>query len=414
MSPLVTPYDAVATVRSKVVNKWAEAVCAERGVGDYVVLSVRLRPGLNTGKAVEQLGYTTWHGWHMQWRAFSELLPAGVEVIRNALTIRGVAGEFPAELRADLDGAVALIARAETGLEPPPVDIARARALASSLRSASAALTPATLRAVYALGANDVEVLINAVTWLRQHPDASNWTLRQLPVPGMHTKWLGTHGALLRDVAGRDVRDEVRPRLTVIHLTYVDPTHTASGRRRHDAWTTGDVHDIAYQPRVVLVVENRDSRLWFPPVSDTIVVEGGGKAAAALLANVPWIRSADHVVYWGDIDADGYAILDHFRAALAAPALDGAPAKRVTSILMEATDLHRYSLHGVNHDKAGRPIKPSSELLPHLTDAETIAYNTIATAGHTSFRRIEQEVIPLTRAADQLLQISKGQKPAAM
>jgi hypothetical protein len=56
------------------------------------------------------------------------------------------------------------------------------------------------------------------------------------------------------------------------------------------------VHDIAYRPRVVLVVENRDSRLWFPPVSETIVVEGGGRAAAALLANVPWIRSAEHVV----------------------------------------------------------------------------------------------------------------------
>ncbi|WP_255462880.1 Wadjet anti-phage system protein JetD domain-containing protein [Amycolatopsis sp. YIM 10] len=143
------------------------------------------------------------------------------------------------------------------------------------------------------------------MTWLHQHPDASAWPLRQLPVPGMHTKWLDTPGALLREVAGRDVRDEVRPRLTVTHLTYVDPDHAASGRRRHDAWTTGDVHDIAYQPRVVLVVENRDSRLWFPPVRDTIVVEGGGKAASALLANVPWIRAADHVVYWGDIDATG-------------------------------------------------------------------------------------------------------------
>lgn len=137
------------------------------------------------------------------------------------------------------------------------------------------------------------------------------------------------------------------------------------------------------------------------------MVEGGGKAAAALLANVPWIRSAEHVVYWGDIDADGYAILDHFRAALAVPTPDGAPAKHVTSILMEATDLHRYSLHGVNHDKAGRPIKPSQELLPHLTEAETIAYATVATAGPTPFRRIEQEAIPLTHAVTRLLRILK-------
>ncbi|WP_020663074.1 Wadjet anti-phage system protein JetD domain-containing protein [Amycolatopsis benzoatilytica] len=405
MSALVNPEDAVAVALRKVERKWAEAVCAELGIGDQVTFTVPLRPGVSTGKAVEQLGHAAWHQWHMQWRTFSNQLPDGVELIRKAVTVQRVAGDFPATLVADLDGVVSLAARMPAGTEPPIVDVDRARALASALRAASAILTPGTLRAVYRLRTADVDVLLSAVTWLHQHPDASAWTLRQLPVPGMHTKWLDTHGVLLREVAGRDVRDEVRPRLTVAHLTYVDPDHAALGRRRHDAWTTGDVHDIAYQPRLVLVVENRDSRLWFPPMRDTIVVEGGGKAASALLANVPWIRAADHVVYWGDIDADGYAILDQFRATLAAPAPDGAPARPVSSILMDATDLHHYAQHGVNHDKAGRPIKPSPEILPHLTEAENTAYNTVATAGPTPFRRIEQEAIPLTHAATRLLQI---------
>lgn len=405
MSALITPKNAVAVVRRKIDQKWAEAVCADLGVGDKVVFSIPLRPGVSTGKAVEQLGHAAWHEWHMLWREYASQLPAGVELVRKAVTIRGVSGDFPAMLIADLEGAVSLISDTRTGVEPPTVDIDRGRALASVLRSSSAILTPATLRAVYRLRAIDVEVLVSAVTWLRQHPDASTWTLRQLPVPGMHTKWLDTHGALLRDVAGRDVREEVRPRLTVMHLTYVDPDHVASGRRRHDAWTTGDVHEIAYRPRLVLVVENRDSRLWFPPVKDTIVVEGGGKAAASLLANVAWIRAADHIVYWGDIDADGYTILDQFRATLATPTPEGAPARPVTSILMDATDLHHYSEHGVNHDKAGRPIKPSLVTLPHLTEAEATAYNTIATAGPTPFRRIEQEAIPLGQAATRLLQI---------
>jgi hypothetical protein len=405
MTALLTLDDAIAAIRRKIDQKWAEAVCADLGAGDPVTFSVPLRPGVSTGKAVERLGYGVWHDWHMRWREFADLLPTGVELVHKAVTIRRVASDFPATLISDLNSAVALIADTHTGAEPPTVDIDRARAVASALRSTGAILTPATLRATYRLRASDVEVLLSAVIWLRRHPDASMWTLRQLPVPGMHTKWLDTHGTLLREVTGRDVRDEVRPRLTVVHLTYVDPEHAVSGRRRHDAWTTGDVHDIAYQPRIVLVVENRDSRLWFPPVKDTIVVEGGGKAAAALLANVPWIRAADHVVYWGDIDADGYTILDQFRTALAEPAPDGAPAKSVTSILMDATDLHHYAQHGVNHDKAGRPIKPSPARLPHLTDAETIAYDTIATVGSTPFRRIEQEAIPLTHAATRLLQI---------
>lgn len=401
-SRLITPADAVESLRRKVHQKWAEAVCADLGAGDPVTFSVPLRPGVSTGSAVARIGHAAWHEWHMRWRRFADRHPAGVVIVRKPVSVQGVTDDYPSTLVVDLHAAVALV----SGTGPLVVDVARARTLASSLRSAGAVLTPATVRAACALGADDAEVLLSAVTWLRRHPDAGAWTARQLPIPGMHTKWLDTHGALLRDVAGRDVRAEVRSRPTVLHLTYVDPDHAASGRRRHDAWTTGDTHDIAYRPRIVLVVENRDSRLWFPPVRDTIVVEGGGKAAAALLANVPWIRAADHVVYWGDIDADGYAILDRFRAALAEPAPDEAPPKPVTSILMDAADLHRYAEHGLNHDKAGRPIKPSSAILPHLTEAETIAYDTVATAGRTPFRRIEQEAIPLAHAAARLPDVS--------
>jgi hypothetical protein len=410
VSALVTPEAAVTTIRRKIDQKWADAVCADLGVGNQIVISVALRPGVSTGRAVERLGHAAWTAWHMRWREFASRLPTGVELVRRAVTIRGVTGQFAATLTADLDGAVRLIADNHAGAEPPNVDIGRARALSATLRSAGAILTPATLRAAYRLPDTDVEVLVNAVTWLRQHSDASTWTRRQLPIPGMHTKWLDTHGGLLREVTGRDVRDEVRHRPTVTHLTYVDPDHLASGRRRHDAWTTGDLHDIAYQPRVVLVVENRDSRLWFPPTQETIVVEGGGKAAAALLANVSWIRAAEHVIYWGDIDADGYAILDQFRAALAEPAPDGALGRPVASILMDAADLHHYADHGVNNDKAGRAIKPSSTILPHLTASETTAYNTIATEGPTPFRRIEQEAVPLTHAKTRLLQSLMAQK----
>ncbi|MEU5989245.1 Wadjet anti-phage system protein JetD domain-containing protein [Spirillospora sp. NPDC047418] len=400
---LVTPSDAVESLRRKVHQKWAAAVCA----AEPVTFSVPLRPGVSTGSAVARIGYDAWHEWRMRWREFADRHPASNLIVRRPLPVQGVTDDHPATLVADLDAAVALLS--ESG--PPPVDVDRARTLASSLRSTGAILTPATLQTVYRLGADDAEVLLSALIWLRQNPDAGAWTARQLPVPGMHTKWLDTHGALLRDVAGRDVRDEVRPRPAVLHLTYVDPGHLASGRRRHDAWTTGDTHDIAYRPRIVLVVENRDSRLWFPPVPGTIVVEGGGKAAAALLANVPWIRAADHIVYWGDIDADGYAILDRLRAALAEPAPDGAPPKPVTSILMGAADLHQYAPHGVNHDRSGRLLKPSPAILRHLTEAEAIAYDTIATAGPTPFRRIEQEAIPLAHAATRLPDVSASSYP---
>ncbi|NDU71853.1 hypothetical protein GWI34_04315 [Actinomadura sp. DSM 109109] len=403
---LTSPSDAVEVLRRKVRQRWAEAVCADLGADGPVTFSVPLRPGVSAGSAVARIGFPAWQAWQAEWREFAGRHPA-VVIVHRPVTVQGVTNAHPATLTADLDAAVALVS---AGM-PQIVDVARARALASALRSAGAVLTPATLRAVYRLGDVDAEVLLSAVAWLRRHPDAGAWTARRLPVPGMHSKWLDTHGGLLRDVAGRDVRAEVRPRPAVLHLTYVDPVHAASGRRRHDAWTTGDTHEIAYRPRTVLVVENRDSRLWFPPARDTIVVEGGGKAAAALLAGVPWIRAADHVVYWGDIDADGYAILDGFRAALAEPAPDGAPPKPVASILMDVADLHRYARYGLNHDSAGHPLKPSDANLPNLTADEATAYATIATAGRTPFRRIEQEAIPLDHAAARLLDATTGSGP---
>ncbi|WP_051714072.1 Wadjet anti-phage system protein JetD domain-containing protein [Nocardia rhamnosiphila] len=401
---LVTPAEAADSIHRKIRHKWAEAVCAEHGIGDAVTFSVPLRPGLTTGTAVEQIGYRRWYDWHAAWRAFDEQYISnthGVRVIRKPLTIQRVTDVYPATLiSTDLTAAVALVSHAHN--EPVTVDIARARAVATSLQAAGATLTTTTLKATYRLSEPDTTVLLAAVRWLHEHPDVSAWTARQLPVAGMHSKWLETHDGLLRAVAGRDVRAELRPRPAVVHLTYVDPDYAASGRRRHDAWTTGDVHELAYQPRNVLIVENRDCRLWFPPARNTIVVEGNGKAAASLVANITWIRLAEHVIYWGDIDADGYAILDRLRAEMSTPTPNGLPAKSVQSILMDATDLHNHAHHGVNHDKTGRPIQPSSTDFAHLTPGEAAAYDAIATAGPALFRRIEQERIPLLHAAAQL------------
>lgn len=404
MSPaLVASEAALEALRNKIDQKWAEAICADHGAGGPLPFSVPLRPGLPSGKAIERAD-SSWHEWHTTWRSFDLRTisrTAGVEIIRKPVTIHGVTYDLPTTLVAEnIGAAVELISRAQE--EPQAVDLGRARSLAASLDAAGATPTPTTLKATYRLSDADTAVLFAAVAWLPAHPDLSAWTARQLPIPGMHSKWLETHGGLLQTVTGRDVRAEVRPRLAVVHLTYVDPEYIASGKRRHDAWTTGDTHDLAYPPRVVLIVENRDCRLWFPPVENTVVVEGNGKAAASLLAEIAWIRAAEHVIYWGDIDADGYAILDRLRAAMAMPTSDGLPAKTIQSILMEDTDLHRYADYGVNHDKAGRPIKPSSTRLLHLTRPESTAYDAVATAGPAQFRRIEQEAIPLPQAAARL------------
>ena len=408
MSALVTPQEAVAAVRRKIEQQWPEPCAPNSAPATRSCSPFRSAPVCKTGKAVEQLGYAAWHEWHMRWREFYDRLPAGVELVRRAVTIRGVAGEFPATLKADLDGAVALIAdtrsrcrTTDRGHRPRPCarvgaaisqrephpGHAPGRLAASGHRRGGAAqcgdlATPAPRREHMDPAATPGPRYAHQVA---RHPRRAAARRRRTRCPGRGPA-----------PADRHAPDLCRP------------DHTASGRRRHDAWTTGDVHDIAYRPRVVLVVENRDSRLWFPPVSDTIVVEGGGKAAAALLANVPWIRAADHVVYWGDIDSgrvrDPRSIPRHARRA---------GTGRCTG---ETGHLHPHGSHRPapllaarrQPRQGGAPHQAVTGVLPHLTEAETTAYNTIATAGPTPFRRIEQEAIPLTHAVTRLQQILNG------
>lgn len=390
---LVLPQEAGPRLAGRLRGDWALGVCGELEGTDPFRVTVGLHPNVSSGAAAARLGFGLWRDWVESWHDVSAAGLPGVTVETTVMTVVQVPEVVPSRLTVTgLDAAVALLERLGTDL--PAVDLNRARTVAAQLRAAGAVLTPGTLKGVCKLSDADIGVLTSAVRWLAGHPDVSDWTARQLPVPGMHSKWLAANGRILRDVTGRDVRDEVRPRPAVVHLTYLDPGYLATGGRRHDAWTTGDVHDVAYQPRVVLVVENRDSRLWFPAADGALVVEGGGKAAASLLADVPWVRHAQDVVYWGDLDAEGFAILAHFRRALAAPASDGAPGRTVASILMDETAAQRYAALGVSTDKDGQPIPPASAHLAELTADERAAYHAVSTAGPAPFRRIEQERIP--------------------
>jgi hypothetical protein len=352
---------------------------------------VQAQAGVATSADVMRVGLAAWTAWQSAWRRIDLADLRGARCETREVTVRGVPAEQPLALRIEtLDGGLEALRR--LGGPVLQVDVDRAREIATQLHSAGATLTPNSLREACRLSDADVDVAVEAVSWLRAHRDLGQWMTTQLPVPGMHTKWFAKHAGLLGKLTDRDLRNETKPRPAVVHLTYVDPDYLATGRRRHDAWTAGDVHDLAYRPRVVLVVENRDCRLEFPPLADAVVVEGSGKAAAASLSAIDWLTGAERVIYWGDIDADGFAILDNLRAALSER---GA---RLKSVLMDEVSRVRYAHLGVNRDKNGEPLKPSTQRLPHLTEDESACYAGVGTAGVVSFRRIEQERIPLADA----------------
>ena len=395
---LLSPTDIAVAVAKNVNASWAERVCAEVTGDDQQPFAIPVRIGITGSASVERIGFSEWHDWKIMWGRMNLNTIAGVRIESSEVTVAG--NPSPALHRVHvetLEGAIGIVDL--LGSSRVSINVERARAVAVRLRDAGAALSPAILKNTVRLSDSDIDVVIDAVRWLGENPDLSGWTTRQLPVRGMHTKWLSGNGSLLRSLIERDISSETRPRLSVAHFTYIDPDYLASGGRRHDAWTTGDHHTVAYPPRNVLIVENRDCRLWFPDLSGTIVVEGGGKAAASSLSGIDWITGAEHLVYWGDIDADGFAILDNLRAELSPRGI------RVDSILMDAAACARYADYGVNRDRRGALLSPATARLPNLTAEEAEAYASVATAGPVIFRRIEQEKVALADASAALIKI---------
>lgn len=236
----------------------------------------------------------------------------------------------------------------------------------------------------------DFGFLLDVALWFDHH-DAAGMTPRQVPVPGVHAKWLNTHGPAVETLIGRPL-DLARRHPARIHFSYLDPDHLTGGGRRHDSASVGDTMVPAYRPDVVIIVENKDSALHFPAVPGGIAVEGdgfGGSTAAAF----DWIAEAPYLYYWGDIDAEGFEILAGYRRAGLA----------VTSILMDLDAYEAYAPWGSSTLPNGERIRRRApKALPELTAAERDAYHAVCQASSGLPLRVEQERIPLDVAASRL------------
>lgn len=252
--------------------------------------------------------------------------------------------------------------------------------------------TPATvLRQVLAYHDEDFTLLCHAADWFAARAAAGPpelLTPRQVPIEGIHAKWLNTRHALIGSLAGIDDLGLLPPHPPRLHFTYLDPDHLAVGGRRHDCATVGDQWTLPYTPRAVIISENKDTAIHFPPLSAGIAVEGSGRGGTTAAA-FEWITQAPAVFYWGDMDPDGFEILDEFRAV-------GVPAR---SLLMDAAAYQQWERFGTHVDQRGASLQPRAPRpTPHLTADERGLYHDLCSPSWTRHRRIEQERIPLRLA----------------
>ena len=267
----------------------------------------------------------------------------------------------------------------------------RGRRRLAALRGASfSGDLPKTVRDVDTYSDTDFDLLCTAAAWFREHADtARGLTPRQVPIAGLHAKWLNTRHGLIAALAELDQLDLLPRHPARIHFTYLDPCYRADGGRWHDSTTVGDLMTPAYHPAVVVISENKDTAIHFPPLASGIAVEGAGFGGGTAAA-IGWVRTCPTLLYWGDLDAAGLEILNGYREVGLA----------VTSILMDLNTFDRFQRFGTATDARGNPLTcPPHRDLPYLTGPERALYERLTSPAWDGYRRVEQERIPLEVAS---------------
>lgn len=238
--------------------------------------------------------------------------------------------------------------------------------------------------------------LIAAYRWLDQNRGSQRY-LREISAPGVDTKFAERHRSVLAAIldvpstslgflAGLGLRakpEYVRLRAAV-SLGLPAPLTEISVR-------ADELVDLALEPRVAIVIENEITYLSMPVPDDGVVIWGKGFDVDKI-GRLPWLTDVD-IVYWGDLDTHGFAILDRLRAWL--------PETR--SVLMDRRTLLAH------RDRWGREERPTAAQLNRLDPDEAELYRDLVIDSLGERIRLEQERVDWSWAEAELLRTMQGE-----
>ncbi|WP_297185127.1 Wadjet anti-phage system protein JetD domain-containing protein [uncultured Corynebacterium sp.] len=163
------------------------------------------------------------------------------------------------------------------------------------------------------------------VRWLKTH-NASAYFQRELPIPGVDTKWLEKHGGLVTALVGKRT---FRPRPTMVELKSLDVNVPVLGGLFHLSMESDDLERVPAGFVRVIIVENYTTFIALPPLPNTLAVYGGGFSVTDKLG---FIGPYKPVLYWSDLDSAGFAMLTRVRAHI----------PQVRSVLMDLDTANQH------------------------------------------------------------------------
>lgn len=344
--------------------------------------------------------------WIRRWREFESSVDArathGAHEVEVAWADRRLPGfgvvALPQRVEIRGDRAIARIggraARWET-VRARADDLLRLGPDHSELSLAAAATAPLWEK----LPDRDMERLLAVCRWVLEHP-TEGLRAREVAVPGVDTKWIETRIRLVeqlvdaarsgRDSAAHDEppivsglglkRSDLRVRMRILDPAIPFPLRDVESPVDQLA----ELWDDGTGPQHLVVVENLTTFLALPPLPGAVALFGRGFAVDAVAA-LPWALAA-LIVYWGDLDSHGFAILDRLRHH----------APHAVSVLMDVETLDTW------RDLTVTDPRPTRREPTRLTADEVATLELLTARGDL---RLEQEriawdwVLPRLRSA---------------
>lgn len=241
--------------------------------------------------------------------------------------------------------------------------------------------------------ADEWERLLDIVGWMQQHPRPGIY-LRQVDIPGVHSKFIEAHRGVLTEWLNRvmpadaiDTRcagisqfaarfgfhdKPVRIRFRLLAPETSWPGAFGEADITLDA---GSFAALDLPLRHVFITENETNFLAFPQVEASAVIFGAGYGWEAL-ARAHWLQRCA-IRYWGDIDTHGFAILDQFRSCFG----------HATSFLMDRETLLAHEMFW------GQETNQVLHDLSRLNAAERALFDDLRDNRIRKSLRLEQEMV---------------------
>lgn len=232
------------------------------------------------------------------------------------------------------------------------------------------------------------ESILKVCLYFKQNPKP-NLYIRELPIK-VHTKFIERNQSIIKELLNvlitEYINSEDKEFEKRFNLKFAEPqirfkvldksiAHKFFSGIDDVAIPVSQFEKLNLPLKKVLVVENKTTlytTLTLPKMNGTIAIFGSGYSVYNL-KNVRWFNNLE-LLYWGDIDVQGFEILSQFRTYF----------PQTKSILMGNQTFGKFF-----EDDKGAPTNISVKL--NLTDEEQQLYDILKTNNW----RLEQEKIPL-------------------